>query len=227
MRTSSRPRRRSAPLLAKGLAILMALMLPTIEPVGARADGDPASDVLLAKNVFYPYEPEVNASLESAMQKALNAFAAATGIYLKVAIIGAPQELGLVPQFFGHPQQYAEFLDREISFNAPQALLTVMPAGFGVMPAGATEALRRVPVDAKHGPDGLTRSAIRAVVALARYHGHPIAAPSIPQLSTQSSSSPTLLIFGLPVAVLILGGVGLFLRGRSRSTGHGRASDPE
>ena len=95
------------------------------------------------------------------------------------------------------------------------------------MPAGATAALARVPVEAHDGTDGLTRSAIRAIVALARYNGHPIASPSLASSSSASGSPPALLIFGLPAAVLLLAGGVLLLRGRSRSTGRPRASDPD
>ena len=207
--------------MRKGLAgVVLVLVLSSIglRPSQGWADGDPASDVLLAQNVFYPYQPKVSSPLEAALERTLGA-AAATGLHLKVAIIGAPEELGLVPNLFGHPQAYAQFLDREISFNQPQALLVVMPAGFGVMPAGSGGALAQVPIDNQHRSDGLTRSAILAVVALARSRGHPIATPSIPATSKPSSSPPALLVFALPAALLILAGVAVMRRGRSRSPG--------
>jgi hypothetical protein len=187
----------------------------TASPPSARANGDPASDVLLVQDVFYPFKPSVSPALEAATNKTVRA-AGAAGVHLKVAIIGSAQELGLVPELFGHPQTYARFLDREISFNQPQQLLVVMPAGFGVIPTSLAGALARVPIDKQHSSDGLTRSALLAVVALARYEGHPIAAPSIPQ-SRPRSSTPALLVFGLPTAVLMLVGVGLALRGRARA----------
>jgi hypothetical protein len=96
-------------------------------PSRAWANGDPASDVLLAQDVFHPFQPKVSAGLEAAMNTALRA-AAGVGLNLKVAIIGAPEELGVVPNLFGHPQAYAQFLDREISFRLPHAAAASAPS---------------------------------------------------------------------------------------------------
>ena len=107
------------------------LVLAALVPAGAIADGDPASDVLLGENVFYPYSPPVSAPL----QKSLNATTAAAkraGFPIKVALIASPVDLGVIPDLFGKPQKYAEFLDQEISFRGKQPLLVVMPAGYGV-----------------------------------------------------------------------------------------------
>jgi hypothetical protein len=171
----------------------------------ARADGDPASDVLLAQNVFYPYQPPVSSSMEAAMNRAL-AGAAHTGLNLKVAIIGSPEDLGADPRFFGYPARYAHYLDREISFNFIQPLLVVMPAGFATVAAGPPGALQSMRVDRSHASYGLTRSAILAVVALARANGHPIAAPAIPPYSSAGGSTSALVLFGLPLALLALAG---------------------
>ncbi len=182
----------------------------------ARADGDPASDVLLVQNVFYPYQPKVRPSLEAALEEALRSSARASGVRFKVAIIGTAAELGLVPGYFGRPQAYARFLDREISFNAPQPLITVMPAGFGVMPAKDAPALAGLRAQAHEGSNGLTRSAIAAVLAVDRYLGHPIPPPSIrPATGHSSSSAP--LTFGLPLGLLLILGLVLLVRGRRHS----------
>jgi hypothetical protein len=183
------------------------------------ADGDPASDVLLAQDAFYPYQPMVSRAVEATMERTLRAAGRATGLRMKVAIIAAPEELGLVPKFFGHPQAYAEFLDREISFNQQQPLLVVMRAGFGVVPASLAKGLTGVPVYAQQHSNGLTRSAILAVVALARSQGHPIATPAISP-SSSSSSAPALLVFGLPALLLAAAGLMVIWRGRSRFPEH-------
>ncbi|MGH2930913.1 MAG: hypothetical protein ACRDL8_22100, partial [Solirubrobacteraceae bacterium] len=49
------------------LAICLSAIL--LSPAAAAADGDPASDYLLAQNVYYPFTPAVSRSL----QRALNA----------------------------------------------------------------------------------------------------------------------------------------------------------
>ena len=168
----------------------------------ARADADPASDVLLAQNAFYPYEPPVSRALEITMETILRA-AARAGLPLKVAVIGSREDLGAVPSFFGHPQQYAEFLDREISFNDRPALLVVMPAGFGVVAAGPPGTLAGLKVDTHESSDDLVRSAIEAVVVLVRASGRKITAPSISAGSSAASAPPS-IVFAVPVAVLLL-----------------------
>jgi hypothetical protein len=200
-------------LTARALAaVICTLALILTAPLGlpmpaARADGDPASDVLLAQNAFYPYQPPVSSGMETAMNKVLSN-AAHVGLSLKVAIIGSPEDLGADPRFFGYPAQYAHYLDREISFNNIQPLLVVMPAGFATVAAGPATALEGLSVDSKQASYGLTRSAVLAVVALVRAHGHPIAMPSIPPDSSTSSGPPAmLLLFGIPAVLLILAGV--------------------
>ena len=106
-------------------------------PASALADGDPASDVLLGENVFYPYTPPVSAAL----QKTLNTETAAARrahFPIKVALIASPADLGMIPDLFNKPQKYADFLDQEISFQNKQLLLVVMPAGYGVQGLPAT-----------------------------------------------------------------------------------------
>jgi hypothetical protein len=201
-----------------------ALMCVAAAAIGSRpspswANGDPASDVLLAQDVFYPYEPKVSPTLEKALQKTLYAAARAARLHIKVAIIGSPPELGVVPNLFGRPQSYAQFLEREIAFNQPQALLVVMPAGFGLAAATPQSALAGVPIYSQQRSDGLVHSAILAVAALARANGHPIPIPSTSS-SKSSGSPPAALVFGLPAALLALGGLALMLRARSRSPAH-------
>ena len=112
-------------------------------PPAARADGDPASDMLLIQNVFYPFSPPV----APAIQRTLNAETAAAKrahFPIKVALIASPADLGAVPSLFAKPQQYADFLDQEISFfGGKQPLLVVMPNGYGVQgltPSGTVAA---------------------------------------------------------------------------------------
>jgi hypothetical protein len=167
--------------------LLTALLLPA----AAQADGDPASDMLLAQNVFYPFSPAVS----NRLQAELNAETAATSrahFPIKVALIASAGDLGAIPSLFGKPQQYAEFLDREISAgnNAPP-LLVVMRAGYGVEGLGsaataAAAGLRRPPGASS---DDLAQAAAVAVPKLAAAAGHPIGAASA--LSPVSGGSST------------------------------------
>jgi hypothetical protein len=214
-------RRRAAHRRSRaGAALVLLLVLAALSSHSAPswADGDPASDVLLAQDVFYPYEPKVSPGLEGALESTLRAASRAASLHLKVAIIGAPNELGLVQRLFGHPQAYARFLEREIAFNQPQPLLVVMPVGFGLVAATGASALASVPIHAQQRSNGLTRSAILAVAALARYRGHPIPIPS-PSSSSSGGSPPALLVFGLPAALLALGALIAMRRGGSRRAG--------
>ena len=125
-------------------------------PAPALADGDPASDVLIAENVFYPFTPPVARSL----QDALNAEAAAARrahFPIKVALIASATDLGAIPSLFAKPQRYANFLDVEISFfGGKQPLLVVMPNGYGVrgLGAAATVAVSRLAAAAGHPVSG-------------------------------------------------------------------------
>lgn len=177
--------------------------------------GDPASDVLLAQNAFYPFQPPVAPALETALNEALNRSAQA-GLSLKVAIIGSREDLGLDPRFFGYPQAYARYLDREISFNQVQPLLVVMAAGYGTIAAGPASALAAVPIDTRHASSGLTRSAIFAVMALNRARGHPIFMRSIPSAAKAGGGPPVTLLFALPLVLLILAGALALRRGPPR-----------
>jgi hypothetical protein len=190
-------------------AALIALALVTTFATGrvapARADGDPASDFLLSGPVFYPYQPPTSPALAKTLDGMLGALKA-TGLNLKVAIIADPTDLGAVTNVWNRPQIYADFLDREISYNTGQPLLVVMPAGFGVANAGRTDALHGMAVDTDHSPNGLARSAILAVIRLARSNGKTIPTPAIPAetASTRSSGTPALILFGAPVMLVAL-----------------------
>ncbi|HEV3318111.1 MAG TPA: hypothetical protein VG053_00060 [Solirubrobacteraceae bacterium] len=216
------PRRTASAVRRRGRdTTLIAVVLLCLVPAGAaRGDGDPASDVLLIQNAFYPYQPPPPAELEAALN-ALLSQARSAGMPLKVAIIGSREDLGAVPTYFGHPQQYAAFLDREISYSTktPQPLLVVMPAGFGLAAAAPASALARVSIDAGARTSGLTRAAILAVSALARANGHAIAPPQIAgPTTTRRGGTPSAILFGLPVLLLILAGIPILAHRKRRAS---------
>ena len=102
----------------------------------ARADGDPASDMLVLHNVFLPYEtPSQTAAAE--LSKQVQAVYAA-GYRIKVAVIATNIDLGAIPSLFGKPSNYAKFLGQELSSYYIGPLLIVMPAGYGIYDGGRT-----------------------------------------------------------------------------------------
>ncbi len=187
-------------------------------PAGAGADGDPASDVLLGANVFYPYTPPVSRAAE----KTLNAETAAAkraGFPLKVALIASPVDLGVIPALFNRPQKYADFLDQEISFQGKQPLLVVMPAGYGVqgLAAPATGALSALRPPAGKTSTALANAAIGAVATLATATGHRIrGGPGAGSGSGGSSggSSTTPIVIALIAAAVVTAAALVVLRRR-------------
>src|SRR3954447_16408597 len=188
----------------------------TVAAPSARADGDPASDVLLLQDVYLPYAPGVPQELGKTITDLLKTTRKA-GFPLKVAIVAEPKDLGAVPQFFGKPQQYAPFLQSEIAFNSKRPLLVVMPAGYGAaaLPKGSETGLQGLdPPKSAKGTD-LGRSAIAAIVKLSAAAGHPVPAPKLPSSGGGGGGSTSpLIVFGVPVALLALGGVLAALRCR-------------
>ncbi len=199
-----------------------ALLIGALRPPGALADGDPASDVLLAQNAYYPYQPTVSPGLEATLNKLLGS-AEHSPLPLRVAVIGSEGDLGVDPSFFRHPQSYAQFLEREISFNDHPPLLVVMANGFGVAAAGPAKSLAAIHIDAQHGTDGLVRSAITAVVALLHEAGRTVK-PSVPVANASGGSQAPVALFAVPVGLLVAVGVFALLRDR-RARDRRRASE--
>jgi hypothetical protein len=151
-------------------ALLLLLLAALMVAGTASADGDPASDVLIAGSAFTPYPPPPGDALR-ALGSALNAVEL-KGDRVKVAVIATPSDLGSVPSLFGHPQDYAKFLSLELSFIYKGPLLVVMPAGFGFVDrslpvAKAAAATSGVSIQGADAAD-LTLAAARAVSSLER-----------------------------------------------------------
>jgi hypothetical protein len=198
------------------LAVVAAL---AVAPSAAEADGDPASDVLLLQDVYLPYAPGVPGPLARTITNLLKTTRKA-GFPLKVAIVADAKDLGAVPQFFGKPQQYAPFLQSEIAFNSKRPLLVVMPAGYGAaaLPKGSETGLQGLDPPKSASGEDLGRSAIAAIGKLSAAAGHPVPAPKVPTAGGGGGGSTSpLIVFGVPVALLALGGVLAALR-RSQDT---------
>jgi hypothetical protein len=200
-------------------SLLIALLLAaSLVPAVALADGDPASDILLGQDVFYPYTPAVPGSVQTTLNGE-TAAARRAGLPIKVALIASPIDLGVIPQVFGKPQAYANFLDKEISFNGPQPLLVVMADGYGVagVPAAASRAAATLKLPAGKTSTDLAQAAIAAVPKLTAATGHPIAgsggAPS------SGGNSPVIILVVVAIVAVLLAGAVLAFRWRHAAAG--------
>ena len=109
---------------------LLAVLLSVLAVPAARADGDPASDVLYFTDVFTSFE-EHNKTQIDKIHQAVDT-ARAQGRPIKVAVIWANTDMGSVPQLFNKPAVYAKFLAAELDGVLTGPLVIAMPAGFGV-----------------------------------------------------------------------------------------------
>lgn len=201
-------------VLMLGLLAAAAMLRPTL----ARADGDPASDVLVSQSLFLPQDAGLTAGQQAELE-AILAAAHKRGFALRVALIASPTDLGSVGALYRQPASYAQFLDQELSLVFPGPLLVIMPNGFAL--AGHTAAGHPGLADALNGLSGAApgpdfgRVAITAVRRLAAADGVPVSAavsPRPPQ-DTQSVDLGALLALVLG-AVMVAAAWAASLRAR-------------
>jgi hypothetical protein len=184
-----------------GALLLAALLFAAPLCASALADGDPASDVLLGQDVFLPYTP-ISRSTEQQLYAVTDA-ARRAGFPLKIALIGARSDLGVVPALFGKAEPYARFLSSELSGVVDGPVLVVMPDGFGLAAQG-----RALSVSSLHGEtiapgsDGLGAAAITATRRLAAAAGHPLTSASAGAGRTAGASAGT--VRHAVIAMLVL-----------------------
>jgi hypothetical protein len=185
----------------------------------ARADGDPASDVLLSDNVFLSYQSPYG-SAEGRALEALAKQAKEQGFPLRVAVITQIADLGSVGGLYGKAQRYADFLASEIRFVYRGTLVVAMngkPGGFGVHGPGATPAARRALERMKLPSSSLTAAELARLAAVAMQRvaaasGHQLSAPAA---ATKTKTSSRLLrLFLIAALALAALGVGATLLAR-------------
>lgn len=180
-------------------ALPILLMLALLAAPGARADGDPASDYLVAQNTFLGVELPDHASVT-----ALNAAVAsvyAHGQRVRVAVVATPDDLGSIPSLFGKPASYAKFLGIELRGYYIGPLLVVMPAGFGIYDGGRSVTMEEAILARRPSPgktrDDLTRAAAAAVdsMRLARVLvSKDVLAPSAAPVSSSGTAGHTMML---------------------------------
>jgi hypothetical protein len=153
------------------LAGVLALAVCAGAARGARADGDPASDMLVVQNIFLPYNQPSKTAASGLAKQVASAYAA--GYRVKVAVVAAAVDLGAIPSLFDRPAQYAKFLGQELSGFYVGPLLIVMPSGYGIYDGGRSTAaehrmLAGLAVPGSKQPDALTDDAANAVNDLLR-----------------------------------------------------------
>jgi hypothetical protein len=206
----------------KRLLVVVALVL--VCAPAAWADGDPASDVLLTEDVFFPYSPPVSQRLKTALERVLKD-ARKAGYPMKVALINTEADLGAYPQLFNQPTKYSDLLARELATLNPHGdplkaihLLIVMPGGFGGsnLGDGVDRALAPITIDPQGGSDGLAQAAMGGVARLATENGHRVAVPpeasiKVSKSAKKSGGGTSAVVFLAPALLLF---AGLFVAGR-------------
>lgn len=186
----------------------------------ARGDGDPASDFLLATQVFIPFDMKLPAAKQQELTSLVHD-ANKSGYKIRVALIGSAYDLGAVTSLWRKPRPYARFLSAEITFLYKQRLLVVMPNGFGFAwpkhpPTAEYAVLSKLPVGA--GATGMLDSAVTAVQRLAAAAGVKVVRTRPATTATSGGGflhSSTFIVLAAAAGLVILVLLRLALRRKS------------
>jgi hypothetical protein len=205
--------------------LLLALFVTLASAPAARADADPASDVLYTENVFLPYNHDVPEPLARQLTDA-TAGAKKAGFPIKVAVIASKNDLGLIYTLWRQPKLYAPFLGRELLFLYRDTLIVVMPNGFGVFrdnkPVEREDRLLAT-IRTGEGATPLAQAALVAVRRLAAASGHPIGSGS----SGFVTLDRILIAVGALVLLTVLALGGLWRRRRKLQLGPEEQEDDD
>jgi hypothetical protein len=177
-------------------------------PAAARADGDPASDFLIAQKVFFPYDAKIPQVEQRRLLAAVQS-ANKQGFKVRVALIWSDYDLGAVTVLWRKPRTYARFLGEELSYYFKGRLLIVMPSGFGFNYAkhdtkAAYALLAKIPIG--DTPAGLAVAATTAVQQLASAAGVQTSTTAQGATQQQQNSHDRVVIVVAVLAALLVGG---------------------
>lgn len=207
------------------LAVLATLALGLVgSPPTARADGDPASDVLLVNSLYTPVAQKISPPVLKQLKDTIRS-ADASGFKIRVALILDRTDLGAVPQLLGHPREYVQLLSSELIYGWTGALIAVEPSGIGVRNvkplAPAQHLVDGIAVAKPATSDGLARAAMVAIRKLAVANGHTLGTPAAAASTSSSSTSSTLLLAiggaAIAMVVVLIAGWLVLRRRRSRA----------
>jgi hypothetical protein len=190
------------------IPIAAAVIALAAHPGSARADGDPASDVLATQTLFLPQDAGIPLAQRGQLSELLRD-ATRNGYQIRVALIATRSDLGSVTELWRRPQTYAEFLGQELSLVYRGPLLVVVPTGVGFWSPGSSGAPERSvlgPVRIASGGEGLALAALSAVQHLAMAAGHPVAisSPSASVAGGRSTDTTAIVAFGIGAALIVL-----------------------
>jgi hypothetical protein len=186
------------------LALVVAVVVAGACTGSARANGDPASDVLPFSNVYFSIKNPASSSAGSDLLE-ITKLTAQKKRPIKIAVISMPSDLGLIQSLWQKPQTYSEFLGKELFQFAHYTgtTLIVMPNGYGVYGPDAAKgkpALAQLPKPNTQDLEKLGQDGGTAVRRVAAANGDVLPPPS----SSGSSGAPTWAI-----AAAALGGAAL------------------
>jgi hypothetical protein len=171
----------------------------------ARADGDPASDVLATQPLFLAQDANVPA-VQQAQLAALLQSAERTDYRIRVAMIASPSDLGSVTELWHQPQNYARFLGQELLLVYRGTLLVVMPGGYGVYRAAGHVHGDESALAGLNAPGAkLGTATLTAIQRLAAASGHTLTIRSTfaPSTSGATDMLPW-IVFAIGSALILL-----------------------
>jgi hypothetical protein len=143
----------------------------------ARADGDPASDVLASQSLFVPADAGIPLAQRERLAALLRS-ARDSGYQIRVALIAAPSDLGSITALWRQPGNYARFLGQELSQLYRGPVLVVMPNGFGAYGAGRS-GRGTAGLPAPGSGSRLATAALTAIARMAAVAGRRLSVPRV------------------------------------------------